>query len=144
MDTERQLKNLQSLLDVSKAMSSQIPLHTLLHVIAEKTKEILQADRCTIFLYEDSTNELWSVVAQGLDQFKEIRIPLNEGIAGEVARSGKVINLSDAYADARFNQEIDRQTGYRTRSILCLPMISGNGPLTGVLEVLNKIRGYTL
>ena len=141
MDITRQVKNLQSLLDVSKAMSGEIPLNNLLQVIAQKTKEVLEADRCSLFLYDETRQELWSKVAQGLGDLQEIRFPLDRGIAGEVARIGTGINIPDAYTDSRFNPEIDKQTGYRTHSILCLPMTSSNGRLIGVVEVLNKIGG---
>ena len=138
MDTTRQLKNLQSLLDVAKAMAAEIPLDNLLQVIAQKTEEVLEADRCSLFLYDEIRNELWSTVAHGLAGLKEIRISLDQGIAGEVARTHCGINIPDAYTDKRFNPEIDKQTGYRTHSVLCLPMTSSSGRLIGVIEVLNK------
>jgi sigma-B regulation protein RsbU (phosphoserine phosphatase) len=141
MATSRQVKNLQSLLDVSKAMSGEIPLDNLLQVIVKKTEEVLDADRCSLFLYDEATDELWSKVAQGLGNVKEIRFPLNRGIAGSVAKTRTGINIPDAYNDTRFNAEIDKQTGYRTHSILCLPMTSSNGRLIGVIEVLNKQGG---
>lgn len=141
MDINRQVKNLQTLLDVSKAMSGEIPLDNLLQVIAQKTKDVLEADRCSLFLYDDVRNELWSKVAQGLGPSREIRFPLSMGIAGEVAQARVGINIPDAYSDPRFNPEIDTQTGYRTYSILCLPMTSSNGRLIGVIQVLNKNGG---
>jgi len=141
MDATRQIKNLQSLLDVSKAMSGEIPLDNLLQVIAQKTMEVLEADRCSLFLYDEIRNELWSKVAEGLGDLKEIRFSLDRGIAGEVATTRTGINIPDAYTDPRFNAEIDKQTGYRTHSILCLPMNSSNGRLIGVIEVLNKRGG---
>ena len=83
------------------------------------TTEMLDADRSTLFLFDAKSNELWSLVAEGLDT-KEIRFPAGAGIAGSCLTSGKVINIPDAYADARFNPEVDLKTGYRTRSILCI------------------------
>jgi len=141
MGVTRQVKNLQSLLDVSKAMAGEIPLDNLLQVIVQKTEEVLEADRCSLFLYDEDRNELWSKVAQGLGGLKEIRFSLDRGIAGEVARTRKGINIPDAYTDPRFNAEIDKQTGYRTHSILCLPMTTSSGRLIGVIEVLNKGGG---
>ena len=141
MDITRQVKNLQSLLDVAKAMAGEIPLDNLLQVITQKTEEVLEAERCSLFLYDEGRDELWSKVATGLGGLEEIRFPLDRGIAGEVARTGKGINIPDAYADPRFNAEIDKQTGYRTHSILCWPMTTSNGRLIGVIEVLNKQGG---
>ena len=122
-------------------MSGEIPLDNLLEVIAVKTKDMLEADRCSLFLYDKARNELWSKVAQGLGPSKEIRFPLSEGIAGEVARTHAAINIPEAYTDSRFNRAIDEQTGYRTYSILCMPMTSSDGRLIGVIEVLNKVGG---
>jgi sigma-B regulation protein RsbU (phosphoserine phosphatase) len=141
MDYTRQVKNLQSLLDVAKAMAGEIPLDNLLQVIAQKTEEVLEADRCSLFLYDETRDELWSKVAKGLGGLEEIRFPLDRGIAGEVARTREGINIPDAYIDPRFNAEIDKQTGYRTHSILCLPMTTSKGRLIGVIEVLNKRGG---
>ena len=141
MEISRQLKNLQSLLDVAKAMAGEIPLENLLQVITQKTEEVLEAERCSLFLFDEGRNELWSKVATGLGGLKEIRFSLDRGIAGEVARTGKGINIPEAYVDPRFNAEIDKQTGYRTHSILCLPMTTSSGRLIGVIEVLNKGGG---
>ena len=141
MDITRQVKNLQSLLDVAKAMAGEIPLDNLLQVITQKTEEVLEAERCSLFLFDEGRNELWSKVATGLGVLEEIRFPLDRGIAGEVARTGKGINISEAYDDPRFNAEIDKQTGYRTHSILCWPMATSKGRLIGVIEVLNKGGG---
>ena len=141
MDSTRQVKNLQSLLEVSKVMSGEIPLDSLLQVIVQKTEEVLEADRCSLFLFDEVRNELWSKVAHGLGDSKEIRFPLNRGIAGSVATTRAGINIPDAYSDPRFNPEIDKETGYHTHSILCLPMTSSNGRLIGVIEVLNKRGG---
>ncbi len=141
MEITRQVKNLQSLLDVAKAMAAEIPLDNLLQVITQKTEEVLEAERCSLFLYDEGRDELWSKVATGLGGLEEIRFPLDRGIAGEVAKTRKGINIPDAYADPRFNAEIDKQTGYRTHSILCLPMTSSNSRLIGVIEVLNKQGG---
>src|SRR4029079_10386787 len=71
-------------------------------------------------------------------EIKEIRFPGGAGIAGDVAKTRAVANIADAYTDPRFNPDFDKQTGYRTRSLLCLPMTSSKGKLVGVIQVLNK------
>jgi phosphoserine phosphatase RsbU/P len=136
-DSQRQTRNLNALLRVSKALATEITLDDLLQVIVEKAAEVMDADRATLFLYDESRNELWSKTTQRLE-IKEIRLPLGVGIAGHVAKTRTPINISDTYADARFDPDFDKETGYRTRSILCLPLIGSGDRLIGVIQVLNK------
>ncbi|MGB7290629.1 MAG: GAF domain-containing SpoIIE family protein phosphatase [Thermodesulfobacteriota bacterium] len=138
---KREVRDLKALLDVSKAITREAHLDNLLQVIMEKTTEVIDADRGTLFLYDESSNELWSKIAQKLGKIKEIRFPVGVGVAGEVAKSRMGINIKDAYNDPRFNPDFDKKTGYHTRSILCLPMISIDGNLVGVIQVLNKKGG---
>jgi sigma-B regulation protein RsbU (phosphoserine phosphatase) len=136
-DSQRQSRNLNALLRVSKALATEIRLDDLLQVIVQEAAEILDADRATLFLYDESRNELWSKTTQRLE-IKEIRVPLGIGIAGTVAKTRQLINIPDTYADARFNPDFDKATGYRTRSILCMPLIGNRDRLIGVIQVLNK------
>jgi len=136
-DSQRQSRNLNALLRVSKALATEIRLDDLLLVIVQEAADVLDADRATLFLYDESRNELWSKTTQRLE-IKEIRVPLGVGIAGTVAKTRTPINIPDTYADARFNPDFDRATGYRTRSILCMPLIGNGDRLIGVIQVLNK------
>jgi adenylate cyclase len=128
------------LLEVMSALGAERNLDALLQKIMEKTSDVLDADRSTLFLLDSEKNELWSKVAQGA-AVNEIRFPASAGIAGFVARSGETVNIPDAYADSRFNPEVDRRTGYRTRNILCMPMRNREGRILGVFQVLNKRDG---
>ncbi len=130
----------QQLLEVTSALARELSLQPLLAKIMETVTTILNADRSTLFLHDTETEELWANVAQGLAA-KEIRFPSHLGIAGSVFTSGQTINIPDAYADERFNQEVDRKTGYHTRSILCMPVINKSGVIIGVTQVLNKRGG---
>jgi sigma-B regulation protein RsbU (phosphoserine phosphatase) len=136
-DSQQQARNLNALLRVSKALATEIRLDDLLQVIVHEAAEVLDADRATLFLYDQSRNELWSKTTQRLE-IKEIRLPLGVGIAGTVAKTRTPINIPDTYADARFNPDFDKQTGYRTHSILCMPLIGNADRLIGVIQVLNK------
>src|SRR5215510_3725575 len=136
-DSQRQARNLNALLRVSKALATEIRLDDLLQVIVEEAAEGLDADRATLFLYDESRNELWSKTTQRLE-IKEIRLPLGVGIAGTVAKTRRPINIPDTYADTRFNPNFDKETGYRTRAILCMPLIGNGDKLIGVIQVLNK------
>lgn len=128
------------MLDVVNAISSELQLDALLARIISVATDILHADRGSLFLYDPQNDQLWSRVAEGLET-KEIRFPSSAGIAGEVFTSRAVLNIPDAYADARFNQAFDQKTGYRTRSILCVPIIDKTGDCTGVVQILNKAEG---
>ncbi len=133
-------KHETQLLEVTAAISQEIQLQPLLQRIMETVTDILEADRSTLFLYDEKTNELWSNIAQGLET-KEIRIPSHVGIAGSVFTSGRMVNISDAYNDDRFNREVDRKTGYRTDTILCVRVETKAGKAIGTIQVLNKSGG---
>jgi putative methionine-R-sulfoxide reductase with GAF domain len=137
---ERRVEKLTSLLDVAKALTAERDLDTLLKMILGEAVRVVNADRCTLWIVDQDRNELWTKVAHGMGADR-IRIPLGVGIAGQVASTGKVINIPDAYADARFNRQVDKDTGYRTRNMLGIPMRSHNGDVTGVLQALNKLDG---
>ena len=136
-DSQRQARNLNAFLRVSKALATEIRLDDLLQVIVQEAAEVLDADRASLFLYDESRNELWSKTTQRLE-IKEIRVPLGVGIAGTVAKTRTPINSPDTYADARFYPKFDKETGYRTRCILCMPLIGNENRLIGVIQVLNK------
>lgn len=138
----REVRNLNALLDVAKALGAEMQLDNLLPVILKKTTEVMDAERSSLFIYDENTNELWSKVAEGLDS-KEIRFPVGLGIAGDVAKTLQTANIPDAYDDDRFNPEFDKKTNFRTKSVLCMPMLNNEGALVGVVQVLNKKDGGT-
>jgi signal transduction histidine kinase len=131
------LDRLSRLMKIGAAISSELDLDALLRTISQTTSHLLQAERSTVFVVDSVKNELWSRVAEGLGN-KEIRIPVSAGIAGLVATTGNPVRISDAYRDPRFNPEVDKKTGYQTRSILCVPMRNRRGQVIGVFQVLNK------
>jgi putative ABC transport system ATP-binding protein len=104
-----------------------------------KLASLLNAERSSLFLVEG--DELVLKVAENLDEMGEIRIPLGSGIAGAVAQSGEPIRIDDAYADPRFNRDVDKQTGFRTRSILSLPIKNQEGEVFAVAQLLNRMDG---
>jgi HD-GYP domain-containing protein (c-di-GMP phosphodiesterase class II) len=134
------LDKLGGILEVAKALVAERDLDRLLILIVEAAARVVEADRCSLFLVDRERGELWSKVAQGVTM-KEIRFPMGKGIAGSVAATNTAINIPDAYKDERFNPSFDKQTGYRTRSILCVPMRSLEGEVVGVLQALNKVSG---
>ncbi len=128
-------------LDVVSDVTSEIDLNTLLQKVMFEATRMLKAERSTLFINDDKTNELFSRVAQGDAGIGEIRLPNHLGIAGAVFTSGKSVNIPHAYADLRFNPSFDKRTGYFTRSMLAVPVINKDGKCIGVTQILNKRGG---
>ena len=131
--TKAQLEavSLNQILDVTRKLAAPFDLDTMLTEVVDAARTILDADRGTVFLYDEDRNELYIKVATGLET---IRIPADMGIVGECAQTRRLINVPDCYADERFNRAIDRQTGYRTRCMLTIPLIGYEDSLIGVLQ----------
>lgn len=139
-ETEESEDPIVALLKVGRTMAAESDIDKLLNTITQEIKLALNADRCTVFILDNEKHELWSKVALGLDT-KEIRFPANLGLAGYVAQSGETVNIEDAYKDPRFNSKIDLETGYHTKTILCMPIRNMSHEVTGVFQVLNKKNG---
>ncbi|HEY5642002.1 MAG TPA: SpoIIE family protein phosphatase [Woeseiaceae bacterium] len=129
---------LRQILEVTRKLAAPFDLDTMLSEVVDASREILGADRGTVFLYDQAHDELVVRVATGLDH---IRIPADRGIVGECAQTRQLINVPDCYADPRFNRAIDKQTGYRSRCMLTIPLIGYEDSLIGVLQILNKYGG---
>jgi signal transduction histidine kinase/CRP-like cAMP-binding protein len=145
LETERshtvaQLGKLSKLIDASKSVNSTLDLDKLLGLILDAAVKSTDADRGTVYLVDSIKQELWSKVFGG-ENMIEIRLPIGKGIAGLVAQLGETINIPDAYSDSRFNPEVDKRSGYRTRNILCMPMKNKDGTIIGVFQLLNKKDG---
>lgn len=133
-------KPLVALLNVARTLAAETSLELLLKTVAEEIKKVLGADRCTVFLLDKQTNELYSKVALGMGK-KELRFSAASGLAGYVVQAGEIINIKDAYSDSRFNKEIDIETGYTTKNLLCMPIWNMKHEILGVFQVLNKECG---
>jgi HD-GYP domain-containing protein (c-di-GMP phosphodiesterase class II) len=141
MGRRQELEKRQSLLArFGRMVAAETHLDSLLTIIAEEVRNILGADRCSVFLVDPYKGELWTKIALGMEE-KILRIPLGQGIAGFVAKTGSAVNIRDAYKDTRFAQDLDRITGYQTRSVLAVPLRGRDGKSLGVFEVLNKGKG---
>jgi Nif-specific regulatory protein len=133
-------QRLAAMLSICQRMSSVRELGTLLDLVVREAVELLDADRASVFLLDREKMELWSKVALGRDDI--LRFDARKGIAGAAALTGKIVNVADAYSDARFNPSIDSQTGYRTRNLLAAPLENlVDGEVIGAFEVLNKTHG---
>jgi Nif-specific regulatory protein len=131
-------EKLPIILKICQKMNAERDLPALLSLIAREAARLAEADRASIFLLDREKQELWSIVT--LDG-TQIRFDARLGIAGAAAMTGQTINVEDAYQDPRFYKKIDGQTGYRTRSLLVVPLKTQQGEVIGTFQVLNKKNG---
>lgn len=137
---DRSLKNLFSFLDMSETLELHLGIEGLIERVVFMASKVMNADRASLFLVDAAAGELWSKVAQG-EEIREIRIPIGRGIAGWVAQHDQLVNIENVYVDSRFDPEIDRHTGYQTKSILCGPVKNFQGENIGVIQIINKKKG---
>ncbi|XP_025109858.1 probable 3',5'-cyclic phosphodiesterase pde-5 isoform X2 [Pomacea canaliculata] len=146
----RQRKLNEFLLAVTKSVFQDIvSMDSVIMKIMNYAQKLVSADRASLFLLDHKSRELYARIfdvgsAQGFvsdeRQHKEIRFPMDKGVAGHVASTGEVLNIKDAYSDNRFNRDVDLQTGYRTQTILCMPIYI-RGSIIGVVQMVNKLSG---
>ncbi len=139
-EEQKRLRQAEILLDVSRRVAAIDSLDEILATLVEMVSWELGAERSTLFLNDAQTGELYSRVAQGNFQ-REIRILNTSGVAGHAFSEGVPLLIHDAYRDPRFNRTIDEQTGFKTRSILCVPIRTVKGEVIGVTQALNKREG---
>jgi adenylate cyclase len=139
-EQRRKISEAELLLDISKTTAAFETLDEILQTLVEITTREAHADRGTIFLNDPDTGELYSRVAQGNIQ-REIRILNNSGVAGHVFATGRGVIVHNAYKDPHFNRTIDDETGYVTKTILCVPIRTIKGEVIGVAQALNKKTG---
>eukprot|EP00128_Syssomonas_multiformis_P009151 Colp12_sorted_trinity150504_noHs@18665 len=146
------LKGLQTkdlLIELVRDIGQELDLITLVLKILKNVVILLKGDRCSLFLVDNSGQNLVSKVfdvtmsttMEDVDKMAEIVVPLGQGIVGHTAKSGEVVNIADAYQDPRFRQDVDKRTGYRTKTILCVPIRNVQGEIIGVSQVVNKENG---
>ncbi|HBE17155.1 MAG TPA: adenylate/guanylate cyclase domain-containing protein [Cyanobacteria bacterium UBA11149] len=138
----RNQRGAAALLKATQYLGQSLDLEATLRLVMDQARELMQADRSTLFMLSRQRGELWSKVATADGEtVMEIRIPANRGIAGYVASTGQLLNIPDAYKDPRFDPSTDQKTGYVTRNILCMPVFNSEGQLIGVTQLINKNQG---
>jgi len=134
------LRRFKKAFHVGQIITSEIDMDALFEVIIHQTNEVMETERSTVFLHDDKTNQLWSLVGVGLKK-REIRIPSDYGVSGWVFQHRSPVTVNDAYQDPRFYSEVDKKSRFRTKNIICLPLINWAGQCIGALQSLNKISG---
>lgn len=129
---------IEPILAVMRRLATPVDLLTMLEEVVTAAKQVLDAERGSVWLYDRERHELVLQVSTGLAQ---VRVPADAGIVGSCARDRQIINVRDCYADPRFNPALDRESNFRTRCMLTLPLVDHKDGLVGVLQVLNKVTG---
>jgi len=135
---KQHVENLRAVLNICRRMATMTDLTSLQALITREARELLQADRVSVFLFDRENCELWSAIFQ---EGKTMRFDARLGIAGAVAMSGQPINVVNAYEHPLFYKEVDAATGYRTQTLLAVPLHSLDGAVIGVGEAINKASG---
>ncbi len=133
----RQVERLRSTLNIASRLSMAEDAAPLLEQIAQEATRLLNCDRSSIFLWDKDRNEVEARPALGV-KGSSLRLPAGEGVVGETLKTGKSICVDDAYDDPRFNQEVDRKSGYRTRNLICVPLRDAQNNVVGAFEGINQ------
>jgi adenylate cyclase len=135
-EVQREKRKVDAMLDIIRSLYSDMGINSILFTLTERTQQLVEADRCTMYIVDKYHQELMSM--HGAVQ---IRIPITQGIAGEVATKNEIVNIVDAYQDPRFNPDVDKKSGYCTKTILCMPIRNSQNQVVGVLQIINKLNG---
>jgi len=135
-------EKLKQLIELSNNLLNTNNINEAIKTATQKIKNIIEVDRVTIFIYSQSSNMLWTYLADGVEK---LIIPANKGIVGYVVKNKTIKKVNDTSKEPLFYKEVDEQTGYETKNILTLPLIGSEGDVIGVIQLLNKKDGkFTL
>ena len=132
-----QIDRHKMLFELGQMITSEMNLDKLFELIIEQINQFMRTERCSVFLYDDKKDQLWSMVSTELKR-NEIRISTSYGVAGWVFQNKTPVIINDPYTDSRFLPDVDKKTGFRTRNILCIPLINRSQECIGALQILNK------
>ena len=139
-DVVRSHERMAILLDIATIICQARDVGTMMRTLARELPEVLGCERAHLFAIDQDAREIWTFVPGGESE-GELRISASAAVAGYAGINGEVVNISDAYGDQRFNPEFDRQSGFRTRNVLCVPVVDKRGHVAGALQADNKIDG---
>ena len=139
-ETDTRLDRYGKLLTVGKIITSEMNLEALFPLVIEQTNAIMETEASSIFLFDEKSNELWSLVSTDVGR-NEIRIPATEGIAGWVLENRIPALVNDTSADPRFTMSVDAKTGFTTRNVLCAPLVNRHRECLGTIQALNRRAG---
>ncbi len=141
VDSRKAITQLQFLVEASQVLNSTLDLAELLDLILNLACKEINADRGSVFLVDGDKREIWTILAHGIEEPEEIRLPFGKGVGGYVAETGETLNVADAYACPQFERSFDEKFHYLTKTLLCTPIRNRTGDTVGILELVNKRRG---
>ena len=131
-------RDLAAILEVTRGLAAPFDLTTMLTAVTAAARQVLRAERSSVWLYDEGAGELVLKVSSDI---RDVRIPVGAGLVGACARDRQIINVPDCYADPRFDPAVDKRSGFRTRCTLTLPLVDHRDSLVGVMQVLNRTGG---
>ncbi len=134
----KNIKSFTKIAEFGRKLLSRPSLELAIPIISTYAKELLEADRCSVFIYDKKKRRLWTVLADGVE---EIEIAEDQGIAGAAFQDRKGLIVNNPYSDERFSSKIDHETGYMTKNIIAIPIMNAFNEPIGVLQLLNKSSG---
>ncbi len=137
---EKENARLRLLIQINRRLHESLDVDQVLSTIVDVATRSLEAERSTLYVVDSEKGEIWSRIVQG-ENVQEIRLKVGDGIAGYVAKTGETVNIADAHKDDRFDPDTDAKTGFRTRSMLCMPLDDHDGKRVGVIQVMNRKTG---
>ncbi|KAL7541040.1 hypothetical protein ACHAWF_006841 [Thalassiosira exigua] len=124
--------------DRAERLKKAKELESIFRTVMDEGHKLVSAERCALWMHDGEKKELWTQVATGTKDGEILRIPADSGVVGHAVQTASIINLHDAYEDSRFNPDVDKQTGYRTRSIIAVPIKNDSGDVIGAIQMVNK------
>jgi GAF domain-containing protein len=123
-----------------RKLLNQTSLVDGLPLISQYAKEVIEAERCSIFIYDNAAKELWTTIADGIEK---IVVDSHSGIVGYTLQEKKPMIVNDPYSHEYFLPEVDRDTGYKTDNIITAPIFNSKREIIGILELLNKKEDFS-
>jgi transcriptional regulator with GAF, ATPase, and Fis domain len=139
-EQKQRVDRLRQTLEMARKFSRERETLPLLELMAQEATAMLDCDRASIFVWDREQRQVIACPALGVPGGR-LWLPDNKGIVGEVIQTGRAIRVDDAYADRRFDQSVDKRSGYKTETLLCVPMKDPDGRCLGAFELINKRRG---
>lgn len=134
----KNIKSFTKIAEFGRKLLARPSIELAIPMISSYARELLEADRCSVFIYNEEKNCLWTVLSDGVEK---IRVSADEGIVGASFKEHRALIVNDPYSDKRFSPKIDHETGYLTKNIIAIPIINAFNKPIGVLQILNKTEG---
>ena len=134
----KNIKSFNKIAEFGRKLLSRPSIELAIPMISSYARELLEADRCSVFIYNEESNCLWTVLSDGVEK---IKISADEGIVGSAFQEKKALIVNEPYSDERFSSKIDHETGYMTKNIIAIPINDAFNKPIGVLQLLNKNQG---